>query len=301
MSAQSSRVRFDLPAATWLGQRALAAKQIRIRCLAVLFAMLLVMITGSDVQSGGLVDTGVERFQAADFTNSAEISNPWWTLTAGRNFLYFSQDGEDCSWNLMQVLNSTTGNFAGVYAGTNARIVLDREWVDEGCAFGLNFQAFLATNPELEEATYDWYAQDSERNIWYMGENTFDGDYEGSFTAGCDGAEAGIVVLGQPRKGDFYQQEFYEGEAEDWAKVLNLWTRRGTRQMKTKEWTPLERGAIEHKFYRSVGGVGELFMIEEIKEKTVIVSLFAKDIANPPPANGLPISPTPGCPPFTQP
>ncbi len=50
-----------------------------------------------------------------------------------------------------------------------------------------------------------------------MGEDTFDGvDYAGSFTAGCDGAEAGIVVLGDPSKGAFYQQEFYEGQAEDW-------------------------------------------------------------------------------------
>jgi len=71
--------------------------------------------------------------------------------------------------------------------------------------------------------------------------------------------------------------------------------------MKTKEWTPLERGAIEHKFYRSNGTVGELFLIEELKGKTVIVDLFATNIVNPPSAERLPISPIPSCPPFTQP
>ena len=71
--------------------------------------------------------------------------------------------------------------------------------------------------------------------------------------------------------------------------------------MKTKEWTPLERGAIEHKFYCSDGTVGELFLIEELKGKTVIVELFARNITNPPAAVGLPISPIPSCPPFTQP
>jgi hypothetical protein len=69
--------------------------------------------------------------------------------------------------------------------------------------------------------------------------------------------------------------------------------------MKTKEWTPLERGAIEHKFYRSVGGVGELVLIEQLKGKTVIVELVDRNVA-PPSAFGLPISPIPSCPPFTQ-
>jgi hypothetical protein len=158
----------------------------------------------------------------------------------------------------------------------------------------------MATIPELEESTYDWYAQDGENNIWYMGENTYDGDYGGSFTAGCDGAEAGIVVLGNPSKGAFYEQEFYEGEAEDWGKVLNLAKKNGLKYMKTKEWTPLDRGAIEHKFYRSDGTVGELVLIEELKGKTVIVELVATNIV-PPLADGLPIHPIPSCPPFSQP
>lgn len=276
-------------------------KQLLNKYLTLFVPMLVLIVTVGNVMAGGLVDTSVERFSAANFTNSQNITNPWWTLPAGANFLYFAQDGDDCVWNLTEVLNNTTSAFAGAYAGTNARTVLDRGWVDEGCEFGMDFQAFMATNPVFEEATYDWYAQDSEMNIWYMGENTYDGDYGGSFTAGCDGAEAGIVILGNPSKGAFYQQEFYEGEAEDWGKVVNLSKKNGTQYLKTKEWSPLERGAIEHKFYRSFGGVGELFMIEELKGKKVIVNLVARNITNTPPATGLPISPIPSCPPFTQP
>ena len=267
----------------------------------LLVAMLFLMVTSGNVMAGGLVDTSVERFLAADFTNSENITNPWWTLPASANFLYFAQDGEDCVWNLTEVLDHTTSAFVGAYAGTHARTVLDRGWVDQGCAKGLDFQAFIATHPAPEESTYDWYAQDSEKNIWYLGENTYDGDYGGSFTAGCDGAEAGIVLLGNPSKGDFYEQEFYEGEAEDWGKVVNLTKRNGWKLLKTKEWTPLEPGAVEHKFYRSKNGVGELFRIEELKGKTVIVELLARNITNPPPATGLPIRPIPSCPPFTQP
>lgn len=259
--------------------------------------MLFLIFAGGNVMAGGLVDTSVDRFVAADFSNSSDITNPWWTLPSGHNFLYFAEDGDDCVWNLTEVLDATTDNFMGVYAGTDARIVLDRGWVDEDCAYGTNPAAFSEVwdNIDPEEITYDWYAQDTEGNIWYMGEDTFDGvDTSGSFVAGCDGAEAGIVLLGNPSKGAFYQQEFFEDEAEDWGKVLNFETMGDLVCLKTKEWTPLERGAIEHKFYCSDGMTGELSLIEELKGKTVIVELVDRDVAAPDPPEG-PISPIPSC------
>ena len=148
----------------------------------------MLILASSPAEAGGLVDTSTERFLAADFTDSEIITNPWWTLTEGRNFLYFAQDGEDCVWNLTEVQGTTGDDFFGDYADTNARIVLDRGWVDEGCEFGDDFQAFMDSAPEPEEVTFDWYAQDAEENIWYVGEHTFHGDFGGSFAAGCDGA-----------------------------------------------------------------------------------------------------------------
>ncbi|MDH3445713.1 MAG: hypothetical protein OEN50_17440 [Deltaproteobacteria bacterium] len=299
MSIKLSRGRFNLLAATFMYKRETEMKQLRNRCLTFFAAMLFLSFTAGNVMAGGLVNTSVERFLAADFTTnpSANITNPWWTLPAGDNFLYFALDGDDCVWNLTEVMNATTSNFAGNYAGTDARIVLDRGWVDEGCEYGTGPVAFFNVwnNLPPEEATYDWYAQDSEMNIWYMGENTFDGDFSGSFVAGCDGAVAGIVVLGNPSKGDFYQQEFYEDKAEDWGKVLNFIKKDGLVWMKTKEWTPLEHGAIEHKFYSSDGTVGVLSLIEELKGKTVIVNLVDRNVGAPPPPAG-PINPIPSCP-----
>ena len=35
----------------------------------------------------------------------------------------------------MQVLNDTTDDFEGIYAGTQARIVLDRGWIEEDCEY----------------------------------------------------------------------------------------------------------------------------------------------------------------------
>ena len=270
--------------------------------LAPVSTAIFLVFVGARAVAGGLVDTSPERFMASDFTTypSDDITNAWWTLPAGANFLYFSEEGDECAWNLVEVLEMSTDNFFDVYEGTDARIVLDREWVVDDC--GMEWEDVLAAatdgdDPLLpDEITYDWYAQDADANIWYMGEDTRDseGSSEGSFVAGCDGAEAGIVMLGDPAKGDFYRQEFYEDEAEDWGKVLNFVEMEGDVCLKTKEWTSIERGNIEHKFYCSDGDSGELSMIEELKGKTVVAYLIDRDVAAPP-MPAAPPSPIPAC------
>lgn len=264
-------------------------------------AAVFLIISGGPAFSGGLVDTSAERFAVDDFTGSQFITNPWWTLTAGDKFLYFAETEDGCAWNLVEVLGTTTFNFDPPYNGITARVVLDREWVDEDCIHDNFSDVWNDPDITLDEATYDWYAQDSQENIWYMGEDTLDaeGSREGSFVAGCDGAEAGIVVLGDPSKGDFYQQEFYEEEAEDWGKVLNFVELDDMLCMKTKEWTPLENGHIEHKFYCSDGVTGELVLVNELKGKTVVVEMIATGLevgpVPPPPADPPGPNPTPGC------
>jgi hypothetical protein len=127
-----------------------------------------------------------------------------------------------CAWNMVEVLGALPdGYFGGVYQNIHALIILDREWADDDCE-ALTIEDIWEEDPD--EVTYDWYAQDDEGNIWYMGEDTRDseGSSEGSFAAGCGGAEAGIVMMEDPGKGDFYQQEFLEDEAEDWGKALNF-------------------------------------------------------------------------------
>jgi hypothetical protein len=122
---------------------------------------------------------------------------------------------------------------------------------------------------EVVEDTRDWFAQDVEGNVWYLGEDTvsFEGGRptsEGSWEAGVDGAQAGLVMPAVPRVGDGYQQEWAEGEAEDRARVLSLDASRATPYggwddlLQTEETTPLEPDVLEHKFYaRGVGLVLE--------------------------------------------
>jgi len=122
----------------------------------------------------------------------------------------------------------------------------------------------------LIEDTFDWYAQDKDGNVWYFGEDTKELDEngnvistEGSWQAGVDGAQPGIIMKARPRKSDQYQQENAPGVAEDMAKVLgfkeSLCVPYGCFEdvLITKEWTPLEKGIAENKYYAE--GVGFIF------------------------------------------
>jgi len=136
---------------------------------------------------------------------------------------------------------------------------------------------------KLLEDTYDWYAQDQAGNVWYFGEDTseYDGqnvDTSGSWEAGVDGAEAGIVMLARPAPGDAYRQEYYKGEAEDQAKVLNLHASasvpygNAANLLETKDFTRLEPAATEHKYYaRGVGVVLEVSLKQQ--DRTELVSM----------------------------
>jgi hypothetical protein len=118
------------------------------------------------------------------------------------------------------------------------------------------------------ERTDDWYAQDKQGNVWYMGEDSFElkngrfvkaGD---SWESGVNGAKPGIIMPAHPRPGDAYRQEYYPaGKALDEARVLRL---RGTqtvpygtfkRLLVTSERSPLEP-QTEQKYYAP--GIGEI-------------------------------------------
>ena len=119
---------------------------------------------------------------------------------------------------------------------------------------------------EIIEDTLDWYAQDKDGTVWYLGEDTAefeDGKIttrEGSFEAGVDGAQAGVIMPASPEVGMAYRQEYYEGEAEDNGEVLALGQQASVPAgeyddlLKTADTTPLEPDVLEHKYYAEVSG-----------------------------------------------
>jgi hypothetical protein len=118
------------------------------------------------------------------------------------------------------------------------------------------------------ERTFDWYAQDRQGNVWYMGEDSLErkrGRFvraSDSWESGVKGAHPGIIMPGTPRPGDSYRQEYYPpGQALDEARVIGATGRVKVpygafeRPLVTLERSPLEP-QTEKKYY--VSGVGEV-------------------------------------------
>jgi hypothetical protein len=122
---------------------------------------------------------------------------------------------------------------------------------------------------KLAERTTDWYTQDRQGRVWYFGEATAELSpagkvisTEGSWRTGVKGARPGIFMPPAPQPGQSFRQEYYKGQAEDHFRVLRLGAPvtvpAGSypHALLTKEWTPLEPGVIDHKYY--VRGIGEV-------------------------------------------
>jgi hypothetical protein len=254
--------------------------------------VLLLGLSGIAANAGGLVDTTFV-FENFDQANSNEITNPYWTLPAGTTFVYYTRPkvgDEGCEINYVWVKDSPTVMIRGL----KTREVQDWVYVDEYCDGEPDY---------LSENTLDWYAQDRAGNLWYMGEYTEEysctppedpnpgcTSTEGTWNADEEGAEPGIVMLADPTPGAFYEQEYLADEAEDEAKVLqvnarvaltldNLFEQQKYEDcVKTKEWSPLEIGVIEHKYYCQTTTpdevpIGLLLLVNELQGGTVRTEL----------------------------
>jgi hypothetical protein len=181
----------------------------------------------------------------ADFTT--DIDNPYFPLAPGSRWVYREREGGATSRVVITVTNDTKK-----IEGITARVIHD-----------------VATESgKLIEDTHDWYAQDANGNVWYMGEATTEYENgkpkttEGSWQAGVDGAEPGIVMPGKPAAGQVYRQEYYKGHAEDRARVLRLDAAvtvpfgRFEQVLVTEDIGPLGKRTVEHKYYaKNVGQV----------------------------------------------
>jgi hypothetical protein len=118
------------------------------------------------------------------------------------------------------------------------------------------------------ERTFDWYAQDKQGNVWYMGENSLERKNgrlvraSDSWQAGVNGGKPGIIMEGDPKPGDVYRQEYYPpGGGLDRARVIRIVASKrvpaGTYEqtLSTIEWSPVEP-QLEKKYYAA--GVGEI-------------------------------------------
>jgi hypothetical protein len=227
-------------------------KQAPVVLISACLAALAISACGSDsdAESNRGLPQGSEasNLDPADFTT--DIDNPYWPMKPGTEWVYSETDTTGAKERVVVTVTQETKKVAN---GITARVITD----------------VVTENGKPVEITDDWYAQDKDGNVWYLGEavrNFENGrfvDREGSFEAGVDGADAGIVMPADPEPGLAYRQEYYEGVAEDRAEIVTV----GEDQVEvpagyykgvvmTRDLVPLEPKVEELKFYaRNVGPV----------------------------------------------
>jgi hypothetical protein len=211
----------------------------------VVFALPLVVLAAAACGSSGSASlpqgSDPANLDAADF--ASRVDHPYWPMAPGNRWVY----REGTQRVVVTVADRTKG-----IEGIPATVVHD----------------VVTEDGELVENTWDWYAQDNDGNLWYLGEQTKEYEHgkvkstEGSWEAGVDGAEAGIVLPAKPEVGMAYRQEYLSGEAEDEAEILGVDEQAKVpfgafdHVLMTKDFTRLEPDLVEHKYYaRGVGPV----------------------------------------------
>ena len=192
------------------------------------------------------IPRGAEPVHLDPATFTSEIDNPWWPMKPGNRWTFREGSSVD---------NVTVTNRTKTIMGIQARVVRD----------------VLTENGQVQEDTFDWYAQDADGNVWYMGEDTREfkdgkvSSTEGSWQAGVKNAQPGILIPARPRPGLAYRQEYLKGQAEDRAKVLSLNATGKVphgafdHALLTEDTTPLEPDVVEHKYY--VKGLGPVLAV----------------------------------------
>jgi hypothetical protein len=128
----------------------------------------------------------------------------------------------------------------------------------------------VAEHGRAVERTDDWYAQDKQGNVWYMGEDSFELQHghfvraSDSWQAGVKGGQPGIIMPAHPKPGDAYRQEYFPpGKALDEARVLRLSGKLRVpfgsfrHVLVTSEFSPAEPQTEQKLYARGVGEIAE--------------------------------------------
>ena len=210
---------------------------------------------GSSGQSSS-ISTGTTNPVALGVTYSASIDPANFVSRVDNPYLPFTPGTRLRFQGVMK--NGTTPQ-------TDTELVLHRQKqiLGVGCTV---VRDTVTSNGRPVERTFDWYAQDRQGNVWYMGEETQElkhgrfGKMIDSGPAGQNGAQPGIIMEGTPRPGDAYWQFHWPGHALDKAKVLGsggpvkVPYRSFSHTLVTQEQSPLEPGVRDRKW--SVAGLG---------------------------------------------
>lgn len=217
----------------------------------------------------------LEKFDPAQFSNSATIDNAWFPLTPGTQLTYEGFTVDDEGKQLPHRFVQTVSDMTKVIDGVRTVVVWDQDFED-----GVLVEAELAFN-----------AQSDAGEVWRLGE--YPEVYEGgeivetpTWISGIAGARPGITMRKDPQLGPSYSQ--------GWAPTVP-WTDRarvgqvgvadcvpvGCHQnvIVTEEFNREEPGAIQLKYYAP--GVGNTRVgftgADNLKETLELVSVVPLD------------------------
>jgi len=207
-----------------------------------------VCAAGAGCVALGFRDTSYHpQIDPADFRTT--VDNPYYPLVPGTTLKYVETSKGETTENEITVTHDTK-----VIMGVRCVVVHDK----------------VTQDGALKEDTYDWLAQHKDGTVWYFGEDTKEFSAggkvstQGSWQAGVNGAQPGILMPGNPRPGEPYRQEYGPGAAEDMGQIVavgeSVTVPAGTFTgcVKTKDWSLLESGS-ENKWYaKGVGVVKEV-------------------------------------------
>ncbi|HEX8860150.1 MAG TPA: hypothetical protein VGC06_13870 [Actinomycetes bacterium] len=229
--------------------------------------------TASPTTRPAPTDATDRDFDTGSFHNPTAITNQWFPLRPGAQFVYvgkITQDGERVDHRVVFTVTDLTKEIDGVRS-----VVL----------YDLDYNA-----GQLAEAEIAFHAQDDHGNVWNMGE--YPEEYENgkltgapdTWITGLAGARAGVIMRAAPRTGT---SSYLQGWApaidfNDTAKVLKTGqktcvpARCYQNVLVTDEWNPDEPDAHQQKFYApGVGNVRAEFAGSEEKEKEVLELVHA--------------------------
>lgn len=204
-------------------------------------------------------------FEEEDFETSLgslSVPNPYFPMSTGNTWIYGGDEEI-----IVEVLNET-------------------KLIDDITCFVV--RDVVSEDGFLVEDTDDWFAVNrNDGGIWYCGEEVKDFEYfegdvpmlpelvaiDGSFKVERDGDRAGIIFPGYPQVGDVFRQEFSLGNAEDIGEIISTNYQYGEDDeldefvpqalaeqlcnydcVVVAEYTPIEPGVFEYKFYaRDIG------------------------------------------------
>lgn len=216
--------------------------------------LVLALLVSAGCDSGETPDLNLpdipEAIEPGNFVQT--VDNLYWPLVSGTTFSY--------AWE----------GSGGAAMTEEVEVLLETRTVNGVEATVVRSQVFRESALVAESS--DWFAQDKDGNVWYMGKDAYryvnfqKQKDPSSWESGVDGALAGLYMPAEPAVGDYYYQAYDKGEVQDVAEVVALsqdvQVPAGVFKecVEIRETTPLDLDVLENRYF--CPGVGIVLTVD---------------------------------------